>query len=45
MLALRRIAAMTTELCVLETQVVDEVEGTASGATASGRGRTRGFWR
>ena len=29
MLALRRIAAMTTELCVVETQVVDEVEGVA----------------
>jgi len=29
MLALRRIAAITTELCVLETQVVDEVEGAA----------------
>jgi tRNA (mo5U34)-methyltransferase len=29
MLCLRRVAAMTTELCVVETQVVDEVEGTA----------------
>ena len=29
MLALRRAAAVTTELCVLETQVIDEVEGTA----------------
>ena len=27
MAALRRIAAMTTEMCVVETQVVDEVEG------------------
>lgn len=27
MLALRRIAAVTTELCIIETQVVDEVEG------------------
>lgn len=27
MLALRRIAAITTEVCVLETQVADEVEG------------------
>jgi len=29
MLALRRIAAMTTELCVVETQVVEEVEGSS----------------
>jgi 2-polyprenyl-3-methyl-5-hydroxy-6-metoxy-1,4-benzoquinol methylase len=29
MLALRRIAAVTTELCVVETQVVDEVEGSS----------------
>ena len=29
MLALRKVAAMTTELCVVETQVADEVEGAA----------------
>ncbi len=29
MLVLRRIASMTTEMCVVETQVVDEVEGAA----------------
>jgi hypothetical protein len=29
MLALRKVAAMTTELCVIETQVADEVEGAA----------------
>jgi ubiquinone/menaquinone biosynthesis C-methylase UbiE len=29
MVALRKIAAMTTEVCVVETQVVDEVEGAA----------------
>ncbi|HZU26495.1 MAG TPA: methyltransferase domain-containing protein [Bryobacteraceae bacterium] len=29
MLCLRRVAAMTTELCVVETQVVDESEGVA----------------
>jgi tRNA (mo5U34)-methyltransferase len=29
MLVLRRLAAMTTEMCVVETQVVDEVEGVA----------------
>jgi len=29
MLALRKVAAMTTELCVVETQVADEVEGSA----------------
>jgi ubiquinone/menaquinone biosynthesis C-methylase UbiE len=29
MLALRQVAAVTEELCVIETQVVDDVEGTA----------------
>jgi len=29
MLCLRRMAALTTELCIVETQVIDEVDGTA----------------
>lgn len=44
-LSLRKISSITGEVCIIETQVVDEVEGSAEwGGRTRGPARTRAFW-
>ena len=45
MVCLRNISRITSELCLIETQVIEEVEGQANGAPANGRTRITAFWR
>jgi len=44
MRCLREVAAVTGEMCVVETQVVMKWKARRSGERATGSGRIRGFW-